>query len=95
MILLIFFVGDVATMNEDVTYVITKMTGRRYNEHMFSMYSPEKTRESEKVYLNFYKDLDKDLVQKIDKAFDNQRDYRIFGYKTLGTLLGYRQTENR
>ena len=80
-------------MNEDVTYVITKMTGLRYTEHMFSMYSPEKTQESEKVYLNFYKDLDKDLVQKIDKAFG--RDYRIFGYKTLWHLLGYDQIEKR
>ena len=88
-----FFAGNMATMNEDVSYVITKMTGRRYTEHMFSMYSPEKTQESEKVYLNFYKDLDKDLVQKIDQAFD--RDYRIFGYKTLWTLLGYDKTEKR
>ena len=83
-----------ATMKDDVTYVITKMTGRKYTDHMFSMYSAEKTQESEKVYLGFYRDFDRELVAKIDNAFD--RDYRLFSYKPLSTLLGYdRTTVNR
>ena len=77
-----------ATMKDDVTYVISKMTGRTYTEHMFSI--DETTNGCAKLYLEFYRNLNKELIEKIDEAFD--RDYRIFGYEPLSSLLIYNKT---
>ena len=74
-----------ATMKDDVAYVINKMTNQKYTESMFSQNAPEKTHESEKVFLKYYKGLGTELVNDIDKAFDV--DYRLFGYKSLSALL--------
>ena len=74
-----------ATMKDDVAYVINKMTNQKYTESMFSQNAPEKTHESEKVFLKYYKGLGTELVNEIDKAFDV--DYRLFGYKSLSALL--------
>ena len=78
------------TMKDDVTYVISKMTGRPYTDHMFSFHRPNTTNESAKLYLEFYRNLEMGLIEKIDKAFD--RDYRLFGYEPLSSLLGYTKT---
>ena len=77
-----------ATMKDDVSYVISKMTRRKYTDAMFSQNSPETTHESEKLYLKYYTDLDPALTDEIDRAFDI--DYRLFGYKNLATLLNER-----
>ena len=74
-----------ATMKDDVAYVINKMTNKKYTESMFSQNAPEKTHESEKVFLKYYTDLGTELVNEIDKTF--AVDYRLFGYKTLSALL--------
>ena len=80
-----------ATMKDDVAYVINKMTNQKYTEAMFSQNSPETTHESEKLYLRYYRDLESSLVDEIDKAFDV--DYRLFGYKKLSTLINERKSD--
>ena len=75
------FLGHLSTITEDSHYILTHMANYNNSTPFISSSKSNLTNSSQTVYLNYYKQIPKALLDDLQEAY--QIDYDLFGYKSI------------